>query len=85
MGRYRNVPREGRLCTYCDGHAIEDATHIIFKCPLYSDERQNFLQSIDFTCNDYDEMFCELLANDTHMIETGYLLSKLLAKRAGTV
>ena len=84
-GRYRNVPRDQRLCAYCDRQEVEDAVHVIFKCTLYNAEREHFLQSIDFISNEPQEMFYELMKNNTLMQKTGYFISKLLTKRAGTV
>ena len=33
-GRYRNVPLNERLCTYCQLDEIEDDVHFIVRCPL---------------------------------------------------
>ena len=38
------VPRENRLCKFCNNNQIEDETHFIFECTQYEPQRSNFLQ-----------------------------------------
>ena len=35
-GRWQNIPRENRLCTYCNMGTIESESHFIFECQGYS-------------------------------------------------
>lgn len=44
-GRYRNVPRENRLCSCCD--VVEDELHFLDKCRLYNKARQRLNQQTD--------------------------------------
>ena len=37
-GRWQRQPREARLCPHCQ-LGVEDATHMIFDCPLYAPQR----------------------------------------------
>jgi hypothetical protein len=36
------VPREQRVCPYCNSGAIETVPHMVFDCPLYADLRAQF-------------------------------------------
>ena len=47
QGRYRSIPREERLCTYCDSSSVEDDIHILFHCSNYVDLRLTFLNNIN--------------------------------------
>jgi len=38
-GRFNTIPIEFRLCVFCDINAIEDESHFLFHCHLYSDLR----------------------------------------------
>lgn len=42
-GRYRNVPREQRLCKICN--VVEDEIHFLDNCQIYTDIRQKFLSN----------------------------------------
>ena len=48
-GRHRNIDRENRYCSYCQTfenfYVLENEYHVFFKCPRYSDLRQNLLFS----------------------------------------
>jgi len=41
-GRWRRQPREQRTCPHCASGAVEDVSHIVFYCPLYSALRARF-------------------------------------------
>ena len=45
-GRYRNVPLNERLCTYCQLDEIEDDVHFIVRCPLHTDLRLTLMANI---------------------------------------
>ena len=46
VGRYgRNrIPRNERICTYCNTGQVEDEYHFILECPLYMHLRRKFIQ-----------------------------------------
>ena len=35
-GRYKNIPRNDRLCVKCQLSIIEDENHVLFDCPYYN-------------------------------------------------
>ena len=45
-GRYENLQIDERLCLFCSDQSIENETHVLLKCPLYSDLRQNMFSDI---------------------------------------
>ena len=50
-GRYLNLPRDERVCTWCKTtlglNIIEDETHTLFDCDLYSTLRNKLIDSIN--------------------------------------
>jgi hypothetical protein len=62
-GRYERKPnkenklikivREERTCRYCNNNDVEDEMHFLLKCPLYSIERNIFM---DFIYNDNNQV-----------------------------
>ena len=42
-GRYRNIPREQRVCTKCNMNEIETEYHFLLVCPHYREIRTNIL------------------------------------------
>ena len=44
-GRYRNIPRAQRLCTYCIQHSVEDEFHFVLICPQYVDLRKKYIKN----------------------------------------
>ena len=40
------VPRRQRLCSCCDLQKREDELHFVYECPLYSDLRLRYLDSV---------------------------------------
>ena len=51
--RYKRpvIPREQRLCEFCNQNEIEDKNHIIFSCKAYKDIRETFFQKISTLLN----------------------------------
>ena len=47
-GRYDNVPRNERICNFCNCNKIEDETHFLLDCPAYSQVRGIFFSKIEF-------------------------------------
>ena len=46
--RYKRpiVPREQRLCEFCNHNEIEEEYHMFFSCKIYADLRVTFLDKI---------------------------------------
>lgn len=42
-GRYRDIDRINRICTYCNMNAIENEYHFLLVCPFYRDLRSECL------------------------------------------
>ena len=42
-GRYRNIPRENRICTFCNMNFIETEYHFLLVCPYYREIRSDCL------------------------------------------
>ena len=40
------IPREKRLCVYCNLNRIEDEVHLMVECPFYLTERVHFLVKV---------------------------------------
>ena len=45
-GRYKNIPRDQRLCKLCNTNVVEDEFHLIFDCIVYNDIRINLFYDI---------------------------------------
>ena len=43
-GRYNNIERSDRICTYCNSGDIEDEFHFLLKCEFYTDLRNRFIK-----------------------------------------
>jgi len=46
-GRWRAIPADERFCKLCGNHEIEDESHFIFKCSIYSFDRASFFTKIE--------------------------------------
>jgi hypothetical protein len=46
-GRYQKLPEEERICEFCEKKEVEDETHFILKCPLYTDLREEMWKSVE--------------------------------------
>ena len=50
------LPREKRICKFCKNDEIENKVHLLIKCSLYADLRENFFQRmarvLDFNPDD---------------------------------
>ena len=44
QGRYRNIQRNERKCSFCNLHEVEDEYHFILVCPLYNNLRKTHLK-----------------------------------------
>ena len=45
IGRYEDTPREERFCPFCP-HVVENESHFMFICPIYSSLRTRYLSPI---------------------------------------
>lgn len=87
-GRYgRNrIPVHQRTCTLCNSTNVEDESHVILKCPLYQDLRDELFDearehNIPFdTLSDIEKMKY-LLSNCDIVKSTARTLSKILERR----
>ena len=69
-GRYAKpiIPLEQRLCNFCNENTVEDETHFILHCDLYSDIRYELYEKATKVCcnfillNDKEKM-CILMNN----------------------
>jgi hypothetical protein len=53
VGRHRSIPRERRLCVYCDSDLIEDEVHFLLFCSYYDELRRPLIPYIcDLNTND---------------------------------
>ena len=44
-GRFNNVPRENRLCNFCNDNKMCDEFHLLLECPVLIHIRRKFLPS----------------------------------------
>ena len=49
-GRYKNIPREDRICKWCkitlNANVVENEDHVLFSCDLYSNHRRKLINTI---------------------------------------
>ena len=58
-GRFENIPRNDRLCKYCNLRMVENEYHFLLICPLYKDLRKKFLPNFYChwpTLNKFDDL-----------------------------
>ena len=48
VGRYSSVPRENRLCKYCNLNVVESENHFLLTCPKYYDLRKKYIHNISW-------------------------------------
>ena len=46
-GRFRNEALPDRRCIFCDLDEIEDESHFLLRCSLYTDERNTYLSELN--------------------------------------
>lgn len=91
-GRYCRpvLPRENRLCKFCNLNEVEDEVHLLFCCSLYSDLRQTFFQKIanivDINVADHTNFLTALFASNNHTaaIHAAIYINKCFSKRKVT-
>ena len=63
-GRMNDVPRNNRLCTFCNKGQIEDEFHFLLVCPIYSEFRSLYIPKFFFRYPSVNR-FCLLLNTDS--------------------
>ena len=53
LGRYKNIPRSGRICLRCDSGEIDDEIHFLFKCNTYNTQRNHLFETIEKSCGNF--------------------------------
>ena len=43
-GRYKNIPRNERLCKNCSANEIEDKAHFLIKCDKLNNKREGLFK-----------------------------------------
>ncbi len=51
-GRYKDIPRELRICRICDSGAVESERHFLMECNALSDVRQHHKSKLPPDCTD---------------------------------
>lgn len=49
VGRYYQIPVNGRICEACNMNEVEDEEHFLFRCPLYNIEREEIVNEVGIT------------------------------------
>ena len=67
------TPVENRLCIHCSLNEVETEQHFLLKCPLYSNERQTFLESITSlipinNIHDEHDQFIAIMTNQNKIV-----------------
>ena len=65
VGRYSNVPRENRLCRYCNLNIVESEYHFLLTCPKYYDLRKKYIRNISWPSM---SKFSYLLSSKKHIL-----------------
>ena len=55
-GRYKNLPIEKRLCTFCSSDSVEDEKHLLFNCSLYTSLRQIIYAEVQKSCKHFSSL-----------------------------
>ena len=57
-GRYTKpkTPANERLCLYCPSQSVEDESHFLLNCNLYSQERSELLDTIKLFVHNFDDL-----------------------------
>ena len=73
LGRYRNIPKENRICKSCQSGSIEDEQHFLLKCTAFDAHRDDLFNEIskkvgNFKTMNLTDKLCTLLS-DTRIIK----------------
>ncbi len=57
-GRYEvlSVPEQERICNNCDLNEIENEVHVITRCPMYNDIREDLYLKTSSNCEDFNDL-----------------------------
>ncbi len=55
-GRFKNEPRQERLCIFCDANAIENVEHFLFECSLYDMYRLSLVEKAKRVINNWENL-----------------------------
>ena len=58
-GRYESIPRNERICKYCNQNMTENEYHFLLVCPLYRELRHKYFKKYYFqwpTLNKFDDL-----------------------------
>ena len=78
-GRYRNIPREERICSWCSmtigARILEDECHVLFDCDLYKHLRATLITTL-ITAPECDDLF----SIQSHILHNNLTLRQSLMK-----
>ena len=78
-GRYRNIPREQRLCTSCN--VVEDEVHFLVKCERYTESRTILLNNININGISIDDNFKLMCTNISPKLLATFIINALTVRR----
>ena len=58
-GRFCNEKREERICVNCDTNNVETVEHFLFECPMYDTQRLQFINSVQNSIDNWDNITYE--------------------------
>ena len=75
-GRWRQIPRENRICKQCDSNEVEDLIHFLVKCEKNERLRMEFYDYVTSKDNvnmnmlsDHEKVTFMLTNNDSHIMK----------------
>ena len=85
-GRYTNIPKEFRLCIFCEKNEIEDEIHFLFECPFYNDVRLKFWPNFNSSCSNFGQLenvdkLGKMMSNELVKISSLYVYECFLKRR----
>ncbi len=86
-GRWRNIPREDRLCKQCNMPTIENISHFMLICPKTNTIRERFYDNVITIIHDVnlnvtdDKKITLLLSNHRIMKNTANFIIKCMEGR----
>ena len=72
-GRYRNVSKDQRLCSFCNKNAVEDELHFLLECCHYNKYREVFIETISKNYKNFgfmsnEQKFIWLLSSEDEFV-----------------
>ena len=83
-GRYKNIPRDQRLCEYCDSSEVEEEYHFALQCQNYKTTRDNsnpILKTIfqeSLTIETKKKLFEQMISSSDQVVI--FLMSEFITK-----